>query len=300
MKWFITFLFLVLPVLSNAGFQNHTDSIYDIDNRQLISSNSSLSPQVVNYSRSVALIFNSDDLIFENNEQVIFANLLSDLPPVGINICPDEHFANHHAYRSACTGFLVGEDLLATAGHCFRNQYACDNQLIAFDVDADSEIPRGFKTVDKNIYHCKEIVAQVYGEGIDQDYAIIKLDRKSQRPSLKIRKSGIISTLDKVYLIGHPLGLPLVYSSAAVISENSNAAFFKTRINSFHGNSGSPLINEKTQLVEGILVRGEEDLVSDRDNQCLRYQKYSSQVETDKIRGEGVTRIKFILPFLAK
>jgi hypothetical protein len=283
-------------MISSAAFQLGTDSIYRIDNRELVSQESS--PLVKTLSKSVAMIFNSDDLITENNQLIIFANLLLEPPPIGINICPNERFANHHAYRAACSGFLVGPDLLVSAGHCFESQFSCDNQLIAFDLDADSEVSRGFTTDERNIYRCKEVIAHIYDEDRLQDYAVVRLDRKSDRMPLQLRTRGKISKKDKVFLIGHPLGLPLVYSAPAELVKNMNPRFFKARINSFHGNSGSPVFNAKTHLVEGILVRGEEDLETNEDGQCQKYIKYSPDKEVDKLKGESVTRIKFILPFL--
>lgn len=297
MKFALVVFSLLSSLTTKASFkQGKLDSIYNIDNRQLISKESDT--QIKDLSRSVALIFNSDDLITEHGQQLIFANLLSDTPPVGQNVCSDELFATHHAYRSACSGFLVGEDLLATAGHCFEDQYACDNQLIAFDVDSDSEISRGFKAIDKNIYRCQEIISHVYDFETKQDYAVVRLDRKSERTPLKLRTSGKISLNDKVAMIGHPLGLPLVYSPGSEVIENSNPLYFKTKINSFHGNSGSPIFNAKTFLVEGILVRGEEDFKMDKVNDCQRYMKYSSTNDADKLKSEGATRIQFILPFI--
>jgi V8-like Glu-specific endopeptidase len=276
-----------------------TDSIYDIDNRELISQESKIiSTPIKQLSKSVAIIFSSDDLITENDKLLIFANCLNDPPPYGMNTCSSERFANHHAYRSACSGFLVAEDLLATAGHCFETQYSCDNQLIAFDVDSNSEISRGFKVDQKNIYHCKEIVAQAYNRNTLQDYAIIKLDRKSERAPLQMRTSGEILDNEQVFLIGHPLGLPLTYSPAAKIVDDSNSIFFKAQVNAFHGNSGSPVFNAKTQLVEGILVRGEEDVERDSTGSCEKYIKYLSTNDVDKLKGESATRIKYILPFV--
>jgi hypothetical protein len=296
-KFFLIITSFILPAILHAALRIGTQSIYNFDNRELISQSSP--PQILNLKKSVALIFNSDDLITENNQLLIFANLLLDLPPVGMNICPNERYADHHAYKSACSGFLVGKDLLATAGHCMDNQFSCDNQLIAFDVDADSEISRGFKTQEENIYHCKEIVAHFKQKGSMKDYAVIRLDRETDRQPLKVRTSGKITTKDQVFLLGHPLGLPLVFSPSAEISDNSNPVYFKTRVNSFRGNSGSPLFNAKTFLVEGILVRGEEDLQFDEINQCQRYAKYLSTDVDFKLKGESVTRIKYILPFLS-
>lgn len=295
----IYFFLIFFPLLSYATIKYGTDSIYNVDNRVLISQKTNeTSPQIQTLAKSVALIFNSDDLITDHGDLLIFANLLQDPPPIGINVCSNERFAEHHAYKSACSGFLVADDLLATAGHCFDSQFSCNNKLIAFDVDEDSEITRGFQTNKNNIFHCKAIVAHVHEKESLQDYAVIRLDRKTNRTPLKIRKRGKISSKDQIVLIGHPLGLPLVYSPNAVIIENSNPLFFKTRVNSFHGNSGSPIINASTFQVEGILVRGQEDLETDVTNKCQRYKKYSSTNAQDKLKGEDVTRIKYILPFL--
>ena len=294
---YITIIFLfLLPSISNANIRYGTNSIYNLDNRELISKNPTETlPQIQKLASSVALIFNKDDLIIEQGQDLIFANLLEDLPPVGHNICPTERFAQHHAYKNGCSGFLVGKDLLATAGHCFKSQFSCDNQLIAFGVDAESEIPRGFKVDDNNIYHCKEIVAQFHQKESKQDYAVIRLDREADREPLAIRIKGKISNKDQTLLIGHPLGLPLIYSPNAVINENSNRYYFKTRVNSFHGNSGSPIFNARTLLVEGILVRGEVDIKYDNSQKCQRYIKYTL---ADATKGEDVTRIKYILPFI--
>lgn len=297
MKTIVKFLLLFPTILSAAPINMpHIDSIYDQDDREMISSSSN--PKALKISKSVALIFNSDDLIKEQEQSIIFANLLEDLPPVGINICPDETFAHHHAYRAACTGFLIGKDLLASAGHCFETQSSCDNQLIAFDVLGSSESERGFNVDQKNIYRCKKIISQVKNRETLQDYAIIKLDRVTDRAPLKIRSTGKISLKDKVYMVGHPLGLAQVLSKPASINFNTNPLYFKTQMDSFRGNSGSPVINAKTQLVEGILVRGEEDFISDETNQCERYNKYSTTKKSDHLKGEGVTRIKVILPFI--
>lgn len=299
MKLISALLIIFFPLLSSATIKYGTNSIYNVDNRELISQKTNAtSPQIQTLAQSVALIFNSDDLITDHGQLLIFANLLLDVPPVGKNICPNERFAEHHAYQSPCSGFLVAPDLLATAGHCFDSQYSCDNKLIAFDVDADSEIPRGFQTEENNIYHCKEIVAHFHEKGSMQDYAVIRLDRKSERTPLKMRMKGKISKKDQVVLIGHPLGLPLIYSPNAVINDNSNPIFFKTKVNSFRGNSGSPIFNARTLLVEGILVRGQIDLKFDKAESCQRYMKYSSTNPIDKTKGEDVTRIKHILPFI--
>ena len=45
------------------------------------------------------------------------------------------------------------------------------------------------------------------------------------------------------------------------ILENNRKDFFSTDLDSYSGSSGSPVINVRTGLVEGILVRGQEDFI---------------------------------------
>ena len=53
------------------------------------------------------------------------------------------------------------------------------------------------------------------------------------------------------------------------------------------GNSGSPVFDRNTGLIEGILVRGEIDYERDDGESCYSLK----QVANNKGRGEDVTRI---------
>lgn len=290
---FILFLNLSLSILAPA--QLILKSIYDFDGRELISNQSS--PEIIELSHSVGLIFYDHDLTTNSDSSVIFVNKMTAPTPNGSNICPNQKFADHQNYRPACTGFLVGKDLLATAGHCFKDKYDCAHKLITFNLTSDKEIDHGLQIENNNIYHCTKIISQAYHSTSDQlDYALIKLDHSPNRPALKIRTSSEnIGLEEQVFMIGHPLGLPLVATKNGKVDENSDPIFFKTTLNSFHGNSGSPVFNAQTHLVEGIMVRGETDMEYDEIRKCNNYSIYSS---SDHDKGEGVTRIKAILPFI--
>jgi len=58
-------------------------------------------------------------------------------------------------------------------------------------------------------------------------------------------------------------------------------------LDTFKGNSGGPVINAKTGLVEGIVVRGEKDKEKDNENKCFRLKR----CKDDECRGEDITRI---------
>jgi V8-like Glu-specific endopeptidase len=195
---------------------------------------------------------------------------------------------------SGCTGFLVGEDLIATAGHCIENVDRCENMSIVFDVSEEQVVSQGYKVSQKNIYNCKKVIAQEMSD--ERDFALIQLDKKvSGRLPLKLNLKDNVSLGAKVFMLGHPLGLPMIYSRPGPVNVINDYSF-KAQIDSFSGNSGSPVFDAKTLEVVGILVRGEEDFLKDEEKQCYVYQKYKTGI--DLLRGEGISKIKEILPYL--
>jgi hypothetical protein len=99
-------------------------------------------------------------------------------------------------------------------------------------------------------------------------------------------------------MLGHPVGLSQKVASNGFIIENENPVFFKTNLDSFSGNSGSPIFNKKTGLVEGILVRGEGDFITDEVNDCERLHFCPENGEG--CQGEDGTRITQISELMGK
>jgi hypothetical protein len=92
-----------------------------------------------------------------------------------IEVCEDEKFADV-INAGNCSGFLVGPDLLVTAGHCMRSKYDCNGGKWAFNyqmanLGVDSEIAAS------EVYGCKEILSQELSNSSKNDFALIKLDR---------------------------------------------------------------------------------------------------------------------------
>ena len=96
-----------------------------------------------------------------------------------------------------------------------------------------------------------------------------------------------LKDLQKLFVIGHPGGITSVISDGAQVRSNQNLHFFQANLDTFEGNSGSPVFSEDTGVLEGILVRGENDWQYDRQAKCYRPRKCSN----DQCRGEDVTRI---------
>ena len=259
------------------------DAIYGKDDRELITSASTSSLKKL--AKSVAMIVTVDHLEIGFLRTTIRAKALKE----NLNMCVSENFVSKPSLTS-CTGFLVAPDLVATAGHCFQTEEDCANKKIIFEVDAQNQNRKGYAVLSKNVYSCKEIVTSVLSD--DRDYALIRLDRVTKRTPLKLSRVERIDNSASVFMIGHPFGLPLMYSKNSTISDNNNSFIFKTFLDSFEGNSGSPVFNSKTLEVEGILVNGQEDLVLDSDLECYRNRTYEGA------GGEGVLRIQELLPFV--
>ncbi len=173
-----------------------------------------------------------------------------------INACPGEKFSDQPSLMS-CSGFLVGKDLLVTAGHCMKTSDHCQYNKWVFDYTVEKSLLK-----NDTIYGCKGVVAR--GEITlpligTTDYAIVQLDRKVEgREPLKFRTRGRIKNGTDVLLIGHPLGLPMKIADNATV-KGSFGKTFRTNLDAYGGNSGSPVLNQKTGLVEGILVQGDKD-----------------------------------------
>lgn len=200
--------------------------------------------------------------------------------------CSSERFANQIT-APTCTGFLIAPDVLVTAGHCVSKSSDCRNYKWAFDIkiptltDTTAIIPKS------SVYGCKSILYTVNSSSTKDEYAMIRLDRKVlDRPALEIRQTGKIADNASLVLIGHPKGLPTKIAGGANVRSNTPTRYFVTNTDSYAGNSGAPVLDAVTGVVEGILVRGESDYITTPTG-C-----YISNICSDTgCKGEDVTRI---------
>jgi len=285
------------------GTDNRKDTI-ELKNDALIEASKAVAARIDRWSYKN--VNNTSNLISFQD-----VPLLSDDYSVGV--CKDERFASQVSL-SDCTGFLVGDDLLVTAGHCItdpnktvknRSNYYCRENEWLFDFDINKKGKFDVENIDaKKIYKCKKVI---YATLTDKDdFAIIQLDRPVRGVTpLKIRKSGKIKTNTEIFVIGHPSGMPKKYAGGAKVRLNKISEFFSTNLDTFGGSSGSPVFNAKTLEVEGILVRGKTDYIdSELDGEyCMRVNTCNNNAKKCKvydsdIDGEQVTRISEIMRYL--
>ncbi len=178
------------------------------------------------------------------------------------NLCTSESFSEQLSAAN-CSGFLVGPDLLVTAGHCYKSmgtpEGACKSYAWVFDYALTSFDANPAKNIQlNNVYLCKSVV---HAQLDDQhDFAIVRLDRKVVgREPLKFRTTGKIDSKASLLVIGHPSGIPTKISDGAKITLNTVPTTFSTTLDTFAGNSGSAVFNAVSGQVEGILIQGKTD-----------------------------------------
>lgn len=203
-------------------------------------------------------------------------------------LCPEQRFRDEPSLPYACSGFLVGPDLLVTAGHCGVNvgevkneeHMYCDAYKWLFDFQKTADGSVQLKDIDPSrYYHCKKIIQAVVEELPPfRDFALIQLDRSvMDRAPLKLAK--IPAQLgDSVFMLGHPFGLPLKHTrNAHVIFHEPTSRAYVTNLDAFEGNSGSAVFNSKDEVI-GILTNGTPSLsfVEDKILGCSRVNRCNS------------------------
>ena len=213
-------------------------------------------------------------------------------------LCEGEKFEKQNLLGT-CSGFLVGEDILVTAGHCITSEADCTDQAWVFDYELKSFYDESYTSVPKkNVYRCKRIIKNVYDRdrlGSKMDYVVIQLTKPViDREPLQYRKEGVIRLNTPVVVIGYPSGLPLKITNGGQVRMNSEENYFTGDLDTFGGNSGSPVFNKETGVVEGILVRGQQDYAYEREGSCYRVNIVDDLCEGDKCKMEDVTRITVV------
>ncbi|MCA9438984.1 MAG: trypsin-like peptidase domain-containing protein, partial [Candidatus Omnitrophica bacterium] len=215
----------------------------------------------------------------------------------GMPICEDEPFRGQ-PNPGFCSGFLVGPDLVVTAGHCIVGEISCADSVFVFGFGMNGPDDPILTVPDANVYFCAEILDRAFGGEDRSDWALIRLDRPVEgRDPLRIRRNGKLGDGDDLLMIGYPSGLPAKIAGGAHVRSNTESAYFVANTDSSGGNSGSVVLNAETLKVEGILVRGEIDF--ENVGGC----RASKECPDDGCRGEDVTRISEVsglIPFLER
>lgn len=278
------------PPPTNTSDGPRTKVIYGTDDRIDVYQETNPLRQVL--AASTCGLMDASDVT--NNGNGTYTLSLSAYTQNGKPACAGEPFANQPTV-AFCTGFLVGPDLIATAGHCYSSSDIASTRFVfGFKMQNSTT---AVSTVNANqVYQGVQLVGQMLSGGID--YAVIRVDRTVTAPGaviLPVRQTGGVVTNDSIGVIGHPSGLPMkiAFGANTRVYGNTNTDYFTANLDTYGGNSGSPVFHQTSGMVEGILVRGATDFVV--GSTC-----FTSNQLPDSSADEDVSRASQFNSFLLK
>ncbi len=213
-------------------------------------------------ARSTAALISTDHLKRQGNEYVINHNMTLQ----GAGWCASEPFSSQPV-TSTCTAFLVADNTLVTAGHCLRDSQGGRIPLNSFYVVF------GFQMNSKNSAQTRFPASDVYRmrqelevkKNQTEDWAVVELDRPVSNRQVFEFEGDEIAEGTPLVIFGYPNGLPLKIAGGGTVKRNDyQKNIFDTDLDSYKGNSGSPVLNAQALkqgrfIVEGILVSGAID-----------------------------------------
>lgn len=271
----------ILKALYTA-VDNRTN-LYEIDTLGL---DVDLANSVKEQAKSVACLIKSRNLL--RSENPVRYQLQNHVPTlakwVAANhdetpFAADEKFKDEPVAGFG-TAFLIGRQLALTAAHCVcdgKETYPSQAKVSAmrlvfgFYMKAEDQCQKEFEESD--VYSVENVVA--CERTLNSDWSVLKLDREVVGAApLALSFMDEIPKGIPLYMLGHPNGLPLKLVTEAEVKENKDPDFFEAKLNAFAGNSGSPVFDQQTKTVVGILCSGQPDYT-----------------EVDDYKGSGSPRI---------
>ena len=211
------------------------------------------------------------------------------------NLCDGEPFRDQPA-PGFCTGFLVGPDTLATAGHCLDDVDECEETRFVFDFRYESAEDDPAIVHESDVYTCDDLLAR-HHDSEGADWAVVRLDRTVRgRTAVEYRQTGKVEEGAMVALVGHPSGLPQKISGGGRVFDSTAETHFDSNLDTYGGNSGSPVVNFATGLVEGIHVRGTTDFVETEAGCSV--SRVCGEVGDEGCSGNSATRATEFSPYV--
>lgn len=157
-------------------------------------------------------------------------------------VCSSEPFAEQ-PLGCFCSGFLVGSNLLATAGHCVEStaDLAGIRFVFGFRMKDGQHARLDFGPDD--VYEGVEVVGRQLEEASGRDWALVRVNRVViGRKPVKFRRRGKIQKGRDLFVIGHPNGLPAKYADGASVRNNDPTPYFVANLDTYEGTPGPPCL----------------------------------------------------------
>ncbi len=200
------------------------------------------------------------------------------------SLCPDEPFWQQPVAieRSAggpgdfgYTGYLISPDTVLTCWHGWeyfssRAQVAVLGYAVQ-PADGDpTELPSAQVLPVAAYPAAMSVSGEVQGSGRG-DWVLLQLEHPvTHLGSLPAPLIGSPRAGCTVYTLGHPCGLPLKLADSATVL-NLQDGVFRTDLDTFAGNSGSPVFDAENHALIGMVIQGQAgkgDFVPAPDRSC--------------------------------
>ena len=239
-------------------------------------------------SNSIAALVRKKNVIDQGDGTF---KLLGDSYTENLNFCSDSSFVQTQSIVANCSAFLIGPNLLGTAGHCIEkgSKINLEEFYAVFDYKVKSHGQSEFIVKKEDIFELKSTRQFLFDFPGDKDVAVIELDREVKgRTPLKLSNNRP-TVGEELYILGFPFGLAMKYQDNGYVTSESSpfggVDSFVLDLDIFSVNSGSAIFSAKSNEIVGILVRGtgpnkEEDLSRNCDvwgGEISKKEEYSGE-----------------------
>ncbi|KFE62680.1 trypsin domain protein [Hyalangium minutum] len=237
--------------------------VYGTDNRTDVYAHTDVTLRARAQQSTVALMRPSAINTSSPNNVTFSASTLQS----AFNLCTNQRFLTDPT-PAFCSGTLIDDDLVLTAGHCITSSSDCSNTRFVFNFYRPAA--GALQTVTTaDIFSCQSIVArqQAVVNGQNLDFAVVRLDRAAAprfTPAPIRAGNSALPVGTSITVIGSGSGIPFKIDAGGTVRDARAATldYFIANTDTFGGNSGSGVYENSGYTVAGILVRGETDYVT--------------------------------------
>ncbi len=169
------------------------------------------------------------------------------------NLSKEDPFYNQPiAVGDVCTGFLVKDDVVATSAPWVTGENVSGLRIV-FGYQMQKLEPPVTTFSHENIFRGVKVLRSSENPGNETGWALVKLDRKVEgRAPVRLSGSDVIKN-QRVYTMGHPVGLPLKHISGPYILDDTNENYFTANLGLYGSGSGSPVFDMGSDDVIGLV-----------------------------------------------